>query len=92
MLVEEKQTVPTAFGRLLPPFRSGLQAIRQATRNVREFAGSEFHYFAGLNRLLSLFYHSILYDSPVPIPYAEILRVSEIMDQISAQVYPPRLV
>jgi hypothetical protein len=39
-----------------------------------------------------LFYESILQDGPVPIPYGEILRVSEIMDEISAQVYPMELV
>jgi hypothetical protein len=44
-----------------------------------------------MNRLLSLFYESILRDTPVPISYAEILRVSQIMDEISAQVYPVRL-
>jgi predicted dehydrogenase len=86
--VEKKQTVPSALGRLLPPFQSSWQALRQATRNVREFAGSRFQFFAGMNRLLSLFYESILHDTPVPIPYREILRVSEIMDAISAQVYP----
>jgi len=86
--VEGKQTVPSAFGRLLPPFKTGWQFLRQATHNACEFAGSRFHYYAGLNRLLSLFYESILRDTPVPIPYAEMLRVSEIIDEISAQVYP----
>jgi predicted dehydrogenase len=88
MSVEKKQTVPSALGRLLPPFQSSWQALRQATQNVREFAGSRFQFFAGMNRLLSLFYESILHDTPVPIPYREILRVSEIMDDISVQVYP----
>jgi predicted dehydrogenase len=92
MLVEGNQTVPSAFGRLLPPFKSSWQSLRQATRNAREFAGSRFQFFAGMNRLLSLFYDSILHDTPVPIPYPEILRVSQIMDQISAQVYPGGLV
>jgi len=92
MLVEGKQTLPSAFGRLLPPFKSSWHSLRQATHNVREFAGSRFHFFAGMNRLLSLFYESILHDTPVPIPYEEILRVSEIMDEISAQVYPAGLV
>lgn len=92
MLVEGNQTVPSAFGRLLPPFKSSWQSLRQATRNAREFAGSRFQFFAGMNRLLSLFYDSILHDTPVPIPYPEILRVSQIMDQICAQVYPGGLV
>jgi len=90
-LVEEKQTVPSALGRLLPPFKSSWKSLRQATHNAREFAGSRFQFFAGMNRLLSKFYESILHDSPVPIPYAEILRVSQIMDEISAQVYPVAL-
>jgi predicted dehydrogenase len=92
MLVEGNQTVPSAFGRLLPPFKSSWELLRQATHNAREFAGSRFHFFAGLNRLLSLFYESILHGTPVPIPYAEILRVSQIVDEISAQVYPVGLV
>jgi predicted dehydrogenase len=89
MSVERTQTVPSALGRLLPPFESGWKSLQQATRNTREFAGSRFHYFAGMNKLFSLFYQSILNDTPVPIPYGEILRVSEIMDEISAQVYSP---
>jgi len=91
MSVEKRQSVPGAAGRLLPSFESVWQSLRQATRNAREFAGSQFHFFAGMNRLLSLFYESIQHDTPVPIPYAEILRVSQIMDEISAQVYPVRL-
>ncbi len=88
MSVEQFQTVPTSLGRLLPPFESSWKSLRQATRNVREFAGSRYHYFAGMNRLLSLFYESILQDTSVPIAYSEILRVSTIMDEIFAQVYP----
>ncbi|MHB8499931.1 MAG: Gfo/Idh/MocA family protein [Candidatus Acidiferrales bacterium] len=88
MTVEKKQTVPGALGRLLPPFTSSWQTLRQATQNVHAFAGSRFHFFEGMNRLVSLFYESILHDTPVPIPYKEMLRVSQIMDEISAQVYP----
>jgi predicted dehydrogenase len=91
MLLEGKQTVPGAFGRLLPPFRSSWESLRAATHNAREFAGSRSHFFAGMNRLLSLFYESILRGTPVPIPYAEMLRVSQIMDEICAQVYPAGL-
>lgn len=92
MLIDQRQTLPTAIGRLLPPFKSSWQNLRQATHNVREFAGSRAHYFAGMNRLLSAFYSSILNDGAVPIPYSEILRTSAIMDEIFAQVYPAVLV
>jgi predicted dehydrogenase len=86
--VEKRQTVPSALGRLLPPFQSSWHSLQQAAHNAREFAGSRAHYFAGLNRLLTLFYESILHDSPLPISYAEMLRVAEIMDEIATQVYP----
>jgi predicted dehydrogenase len=92
MSVENKQTIPSALGRLLPPLASTWQSLRQASNNIREFAGSRFQFFAGMNRLLSQFYQSVLHDTPVPIPYAEILRVSQIMDEISSQVYPMRAV
>jgi predicted dehydrogenase len=88
MSVEKRQTIPSALGRLLPPFAATWQSLRQSSNNVREFAGSRFQFFAGMNRLFSQFYQSILHDTPVPIPYAEILRVSQIMDEISSQVYP----
>jgi predicted dehydrogenase len=91
MMVEGKQTVPSALGRLLPPFKSSWQSLRQASHNAREFAGSRSHFFAGLNRLLTLFYESIQRGTPVPIPYTEMLRVSQVMDEISAQVYPAGL-
>jgi len=91
LVVEKKQTIPSALGRLMPLFKSSWQSLQQATHNTREFAGSRFQFFAGMNRLLSLFYESILRDTSVPIPYSEILRVSQIMDEISAQVYPVRI-
>lgn len=92
MLIEAEQTVPGAFGRLLPPFQTSWQAVRQATRNAGDFAKCQSHYFAGMNRLLSLFYQSVINDTPEPIAAGEILRVSETMDQIFAQVYPGVLV
>ncbi|MGA2096860.1 MAG: Gfo/Idh/MocA family oxidoreductase [Candidatus Acidiferrum sp.] len=88
--VEKKQSIPGALGRLVPPFKSSWQSLQQATHNAREFAASRFQFFAGMNRLLSQFYQSVLRDTPVPIPYAEILSVSHIMDEISSQVYPVR--
>jgi hypothetical protein len=92
LAIEEMQTIPSAIGRLVPPFMASWKMLRQATGNTREFMQSRFHYFSGMTQLLSLFYESILEGGPVPIPYTEILRVSELMDEISAQVYPSVLV
>ena len=39
-----------------------------------------------MNRLLSLFYESIVTDGPPPIPYRDILRVAAWMEEIWRQV------
>ena len=87
-VLESDQTLPSAIGRLVPPFSQGWRHIRQGLRNAKMFARNEYHYFSGMNRLISLFYDSILNGAPVPIAYSEILRVSSLMDEIFAQVYP----
>lgn len=91
LVLEPKQTRPTALGRLLPPFEMGWRFWCEATRNARDFAASRANYFAGFGRLLSLFYQSILSETAVPIPYTEILRVSEIMDAIFAHARAERI-
>jgi hypothetical protein len=59
-------------------------------KNVRRFMKSEFQFFAGMNELFRLFYHSVLEDGPVPIEYARIVRVSGWMDDIFTQVAAQR--
>jgi len=88
VVMDADQTLPSAIGRLVPPFTQGMRHVRQGLHNARLFARNEYHYFSGMNRLISLFYDSILKDGPAPIPYGEILRVSSLMDEIFAQVYP----
>jgi predicted dehydrogenase len=85
--LEPDQTLPSALGRLLPPFSHGWSYLRQGMKNVRAFRNYQFHFFAGMNRLISLFYKSILEDTAVPIPYSEILQVSAMTDQIIGQVF-----
>jgi predicted dehydrogenase len=92
LVLERKQTFPSALGRLFPPFLSAKDYLRQALKNVNSFSHSRFHYFDGMHRLLSEFYLSIERDSPPPIPYSEILRVSAIMETIFNQVYSEVLV
>jgi predicted dehydrogenase len=86
VVLEGDQKLPSALGRLVPPFAQSWRHLRAGIGNVRMFARSGFHYFAGMRELLTRFYASIERDTPVPIPYGEILRVSEWMDRIFAQV------
>ena len=92
LVLERKQTFPSALGRLFPPFLVAKDYLRQGLKNVNSFSHSRFHYFDGMHRLLTEFYLSIQRDSPPPIAYSEILRVSAIMETIFDQVYPEVLV
>ncbi len=92
LVLDRKQTFPSALGRLFPPFLVAKDYLRQALKNVNSFSHSRFHYFDGMHRLLSEFYLSIERDSPPPIPYSEILQVSAIMETIFDQVYSEVLV
>lgn len=80
--------LPSTIGRLLPPFEMAKQYFREGRRNWKKFRKHDFHYFAGLNTLMSRFYDAIHNDTEVPISYRDILRISAMMDEIFQQIYP----
>lgn len=84
LVIEPQQTFPSALGRLFPPFIFGRRYLGNAFSNCADFMRSRSHFFAGMNRLFSLFYASILNDTDVPIPVSDMRRVSEIMDSVFA--------
>jgi len=88
VVLERKQTFPSALGRLVPPFAVAKDYLQQGFKNLNSFSHSRFHYFDGMRRLLSEFYLSIERDSAPPIAYSEILRVSSMMERVFEQVYP----
>jgi len=88
VVLERKQSFPSALGRLSPPFLVAKDYLRQGLNNVNSFRHARFHFFEGMHRLLNEFYLSIEKDSPPPISYDEILHVSSMMERIFAQVYP----
>jgi len=88
VVLERKQSFPSSLGRLFPPFLVAKDYLRQGLTNMNSFRHARFHFFEGMHRLLSEFYLSIEQDSPPPIAYAEILRVSSMMERIFDQVYP----
>jgi predicted dehydrogenase len=88
LTLDRKQGFPSALGRLAPPFLVARDYFRQGLRNTNHFAHARFHYFHGMHRLLAEFYRSVEENLTPPIPYAEILRVSKLMDAIFQQVYP----
>ncbi len=86
VVFEDAPKLPSAIGRLLPAFRTARRYAGEGWHNVVRFARSDFHFFAGLNRLLRLYYRSILDGGPPPISGREILRVSAAMEEVFRQV------
>lgn len=82
------QRYPSALGRLAPPLQMTGRYLAESRKNIGQFWRHEFHFFAGMSKLLELFYEAIRNNGTPPIPYSEILRVSEVMDQVIHQVYP----
>ena len=86
VVLEHEPKLPGMIGRMVAPFGTGFQYLREGRRNVWRFLKSDYQFFAGLRRLISIFYDSILQDSPPPIPYEQILTVSRLMDEIFVQI------
>jgi len=72
--------------KFLPPVIFAKQYMGNLTKNVRSFLGRDFHMKSGMKYLIESFYRSIVEDTPVPIPYREILLTARIMDAIFAQL------
>jgi predicted dehydrogenase len=85
VVFDDGAKLPSAIGRLLPAFSMSREYAREGFRNVARFARSDYHFFAGLNRLLRLFYRGILDGGPPPIASRDILRVSAVMDEVFRQ-------
>jgi len=84
--LEPGPTLPSAIGRLVPAFGQAWSFLEEAGRNSAAFARGDFQFFSGLNRLIAMFYDSIIDGTPLPISTRDILRVSRWMDRIFAQI------
>jgi predicted dehydrogenase len=76
---------PGPFAKIEAPYRHLREAFRSLVRNTWRFLRCQQHYFAGMNRLFTLFYRSIREGTPPPIPHREIRRVTALMDEIFQQ-------
>jgi predicted dehydrogenase len=70
--------------KFVPPVTFAKQYAENLFTNLKIFAGNDFHMKSGMKYLIESFYRSIKDDSPVPIPYREILLTAKIMDSIFA--------
>jgi hypothetical protein len=83
--LDREAKLPSAIGRVAIGYAQTLEQLRAATRNATRFARSEFQFFAGLERLMALYYRSIEQDTPPPIAHRDILRLSSWIDEVIAQ-------
>jgi len=72
--------------KFIPPVTMAEQYLGNLVTNVRTFLARDFQMKAGMKHLIERFYHSILADTPEPIPHREILLTARIMDAIFAQL------
>lgn len=86
LTMKSKSSFPGALGRLSTTFDQSWQHFRAGGKNMLRFAKSGFHPMAGLRALIDSFHSSIENDSPPPIAYEEILRVSRITERVFAQI------
>jgi hypothetical protein len=70
----------------IPPMSLASQHLGNLMTNVKSFLGRDFHMKAGMKCLIETFYNSIVRDTPVPIPYREILVTARIMEDIFDQL------
>jgi predicted dehydrogenase len=69
----------------ISPMALAKQYLGNTTGNLGRFLANDFHMKSGMKVLIEGLYESIRGDAPLPIPYAEIMRTSRIMDAIFAQ-------
>lgn len=66
----------------VPPWKIGLQYINNSLLNLHRFIKAESHMDVGMKNLIEAFYTAVLGSGPIPIPYAEILATTRIMDEV----------
>ena len=76
--------------KFLPPVVFAGQYLENLSTNLRTFLRRDFHMKSGMKCLIESFYRSITEQTPVPIPYREILLTAKIMDAIFAQLEEKR--
>jgi predicted dehydrogenase len=74
----------------IPPLKNAREHLRNARRNLTNFVRRRLYQDFGMKELVERFYNSIRKESPLPIPYREIILTARIMDEIFAQIYPER--
>jgi predicted dehydrogenase len=72
--------------KFVPPMAMAKQDFSNSLTNVGRFLKRDFHMKSGMKFLIESFYQSIVKDTPVPIPYREIILTAHIMERVFTQI------
>lgn len=79
--------LPKTINRNLTSVRKGFVCIAAGVRNLSKFMVGKLSLFNGTERMIRLFYRSVLLDEPVPVTAEEGLLSMQIMDEIWRQIH-----
>ena len=74
--------MPGPFAKLQWAAQDAKEANREFFGNFKKLLGANLHYFAGMGALFKQFYAAVRGEQQMPIPMAEALRVTAVMDAI----------
>ncbi len=77
------------LNQFIPPFDDAKQYFNGGCRSIKRFLGNDFHAESAIHFLITSFYKSLADNTPLPIPYRDILLTAEIMDDILKQIGSP---
>lgn len=72
--------------KFIPPCIFSKQYASNSIQNINAFLRRDFHMKSGMKFLIETFYRSVVDNTPLPIPYREIILTSKIMDDIFTQL------
>lgn len=78
--------LPKTIGRNLSNLKQGKTLLGAGIKNLTRFVFGGLNLFEGTERLIRLFYRSILLDEPVPVTAEEGLLSMQLMDEIWGQL------
>ncbi len=77
---------PSYLEKFAPSAIFAKQYAGNIATNLRMFLARDFHFKSGMKYLIESFHRSIEANTPVPIPYREIILTARIMDDIFSQL------
>ncbi len=80
--IDRLGSLPGALGKIELVWRRFAQARRHLTSSLVQLGRCDLHYFEGMHVLLQRFYAAVTGDGAMPVPHADALRTTRVMDAV----------